>query len=134
MEEAESDHGSRREQESGSFVARHPIVTFTVLRLVLLLASAVLLWVLGARGILLIVLAFAVSAMLSFVLLRSPRAGTGEAIGSYFTRLNERIERSTRAEDESAGAEDSVNSGSVGEASPTVVRSPEEPTRSERND
>ncbi len=134
MEEAESDHGSRREHTSDSFVDRHPIVTFTVLRLVLLLASAVLLWVLGARGILLIVLAFAVSAMLSFVLLRSPRAGTGEAIGSYFTRLNERIERSTRAEDESAGVENHVEPGSVGETAPMVTRSPEEPTRSERHD
>ena len=85
---------------SRSFTQRHPFVVYTALRLGLLLVAAALCYVLGARGILLILLAFLISAILSFVLLVPQRDAVGQRTGAYFRRLNDRIEESKRAEDD----------------------------------
>ena len=82
-------------------------LAYTSARIVLLVVSAVLLYLAGARGLLLLVLAFAVSGVVSFVLLSRQRdvmsgaliarlkAGRRRA-GGFRTRLDE----GARAEDE----------------------------------
>ena len=58
------------------------VALYSLARLLLLLASAGVLWISGARGILLWVLAFVISGLLSLVLLRGLRARMSEAITS----------------------------------------------------
>ena len=83
-----------------TFTQRHPFVVYTALRLGLLLIAALICYVLGARGILLILLAFLISAIASFALLMPQRDAVGQRTGAYFRRLNDRIEESKRAEDD----------------------------------
>jgi Mn2+/Fe2+ NRAMP family transporter len=81
-------------------------LTYTSARIVLLVVSALLLYLAGARGFLLLVLAFLVSGIASFVLLSRQRDAMS---GALMTRLKNRPSRSggvrTRLE-EGARAED----------------------------
>jgi len=82
-------------------------LAYTSARIVLLVVSAVLLYLAGARGLLLLVLAFAVSGVVSFVLLSRQRdvmsgaliarlkAGRPRASG-----FRARLEEGARGEDE----------------------------------
>ena len=81
-------------------LARHPILVYTLLRLVLFLAVAFLLGAIGARGLLLLVLAFVVSGFLSLVLLDGPRSRFGATVGNYFSGINRRIDEAARSEDD----------------------------------
>ena len=82
-------------------------LAYTSARIVLLVVSAVLLYLAGARGLLLLVLAFAVSGIASFVLLSRQRDVMS---GALMTRLRKnrrprgpgfraRLEEGARAED-----------------------------------
>jgi TctA family transporter len=83
-------------------------LAYTSARIVLLVVSAVLLYLAGARGLLLLVLAFAVSGIASFVLLSRQRDVMS---GALMTRLKKnrrprgpgfraRLEEGARAEDQ----------------------------------
>jgi hypothetical protein len=79
-------------------------LTYTSARIVLLAVSALLLYLAGARGLLLLVLACAVSGIASFVLLSRQRDVMS---GALMTRLKNRgpglrgrLEDGARAEDE----------------------------------
>ena len=82
-------------------------LAYTSARIVLLVVSAVLLYLVGARGLLLLVLAFAVSGIVSFVLLSRQRDVMS---GALMARLKNRrprsggfrarLEEGARAEDE----------------------------------
>ncbi len=82
-------------------------LAYTSARIVLLVVSAVLLYLAGARGLLLLVLAFAVSGIVSFVLLSRQRDVMS---GALLARLKNgrartggfraRLEEGTRTEDE----------------------------------
>jgi Mn2+/Fe2+ NRAMP family transporter len=82
-------------------------LAYTSARLVLLVVSAVLLYLAGARGLLLLALAFVVSGIASFVLLSRQRDIMS---GALLTRmrngraraagLRTRLEEGARAEDE----------------------------------
>ena len=82
-------------------------LAYTSARIVLLVVSAVLLYLAGARGLLLLALAFVVSGILSFVLLSRQR---DQMSGALMTRLKSRrprgpglrarLEAGARAEDE----------------------------------
>jgi hypothetical protein len=65
-------------------------LAYTSARIVLLVVSAVLLYLAGARGLLLLVLAFAVSGIASFVLLSRQRDVMS---GALMTRLKSRRPR-----------------------------------------
>ena len=78
----------------------HPFLIYTLARIGLLLAVGVGCYLLGARSILLIVLAFVLSGLLSYVLLDRSRSQAGMRVGSYFARLNSRIDSSAKAEDD----------------------------------
>lgn len=81
-------------------------LAYTSARIVLLVVSAVLLYLAGARGLLLLVLAFAVSGIVSFVLLSRQRDVMS---GALMARLKSRrprgpgfrarLEEGARAED-----------------------------------
>jgi hypothetical protein len=87
-------------------------LAYTSARVLLLVVSAVVLYLVGARGLLLLALAFAVSGIASFVLLSRQRDIMS---GALLTRLSNgraraagfraRLEEGARAEDE-ARAED----------------------------
>ena len=82
-------------------------LAYTSARIVLLVVSVVLLYLAGARGLLLLALAFVVSGIASFVLLSRQRDAMS---GALMARLKNgrartggfraRIEEGTRAEDE----------------------------------
>ena len=82
-------------------------LAYTSARIVLLVVSAMLLYLAGARGLLLLLLAFVVSGIASFVLLSRQR---DKMSGALMTRLKisrprgrgfrARLEEGARAEDE----------------------------------
>jgi len=82
-------------------------LAYTSARILLLVVAAILLYLAGARGLLLIALAFVVSGIASFVLLSRQRDVMS---GALLARLKngraraagfrERLEEGTRAEDE----------------------------------
>ncbi len=82
-------------------------LAYTSARIVLLVVSAVLLYLVGARGLLLLALAFVVSGIASFVLLSRQRDSMS---GALMARLNgrrrrgpgsrARLEEGARAEDQ----------------------------------
>ena len=85
-------------------------LAYTSARLVLLVVSTILLYLAGARGLLLLALAFLVSGIASFVLLSRQR---GVMSGALLARLRNgrakaagfraRLEEGARAEDEDTG-------------------------------
>ncbi|MFA7267373.1 MAG: DUF4229 domain-containing protein [Candidatus Nanopelagicales bacterium] len=83
-----------------TFTQKHPVFVYTLLRFGLLLVAGAVCYLLGARDILLIVLAFFISAIVSFIVLAPQRDLVGQRTGSYFRRMNDRIEASKTAEDD----------------------------------
>lgn len=83
-----------------TFTQKHPVLVYTLLRFGLLLVAGAVCYLLGARDILLIVLAFFISAIVSFIVLAPQRDLVGQRTGSYFRRMNDRIEASKTAEDD----------------------------------
>jgi len=82
-------------------------LAYTSARLVLLVVSAVLLYLAGARGLLLLALAFVVSGIVSFVLLSRQRDVMSGALLARLrngraraTGFRARLEEGARAEDE----------------------------------
>jgi TctA family transporter len=87
-------------------------LAYTSARLVLLAVSAVLLYLAGARGLLLLALAFVVSGIASFVLLSRQRDVMSGALLARLRngraradRFRARLEEGARAEDEDEDAD-----------------------------
>jgi hypothetical protein len=83
-------------------------LAYTSARIVLLLVSVFLLYLAGARGLLLLALAFVVSGIASFVLLSRQRdVMSGALLGRLRNRrpggLRARLEEGARAEDDENG-------------------------------
>jgi O-antigen ligase len=84
-----------------------PFLKYTVLRLVLFVAALAVFALLGARGILAVLLAAVASVALSFVLLRGPREELSRAIAERAdpsrprrqSRVNRRLAEDDAAED-----------------------------------
>jgi hypothetical protein len=66
----------------------------------MLLAVGFVMYLFGMRGIVLAVVAFLVSGVLSLVLLNRQRDQLGQSVGGLFSRINARIDANTRKEDE----------------------------------
>jgi hypothetical protein len=77
---------------------------YTLARLAILLGAAGVLWVAGARGILLIVLAFFISMLVSYWALAGMREWLAAGVQARAERINDRIEAASRAEDDDAPA------------------------------
>jgi len=72
---------------------------YTGLRLLLLLAVGGLLYLTGARGFLLILLAFLLSGALSLVWLNKPRGEMSAGFGRLMGRMNDKIDEASAKED-----------------------------------
>ena len=88
---------------------------YTSARILLFVAATGLLYLIGARGLLLLALALVVSGFVSYVLLSKQRDAMSGALTSRLKNgrnraasLRSRLEEGTRAEDEDAGDEDTA--------------------------
>jgi hypothetical protein len=93
--EREDDPGPEAHTAGG-----HPVLVYTGLRLAILVAVGGVLYLLGARGLLLLVFAFLISGLIAMVALRRPREGAAYGITSSVRKVNERIDAASRAEDD----------------------------------
>ena len=82
------------------------VLAYTSARILLLVIAVVLLYVAGARGLLLLALAFLVSALLSFVLLSRQRDTVAGALSARLKKTAERASSFRARLDEGARAED----------------------------
>lgn len=85
--------------------------TYTAARFLLLVAVFGLLYVVGARGLLLVGMALVISGIVSFVVLSPLRDAMSGAITSRARSFRDRLEEGTRAEDGPAGAGEHASAG-----------------------
>jgi uncharacterized protein (DUF58 family) len=83
------------------------ILAYTSARILIFGCAVILLYVAGARGLLLLFLGLLISALASYILLNRQRQLIADKLngrlgkaGSRFTELRERLEEGTTAEDE----------------------------------
>jgi len=74
-------------------------LSYTILRLLLFVAALWVLYLAGARGFLLLVLAAAVSALISFVVLSRLRDRMSGSLTAVVTKFRDRLDEGTRSED-----------------------------------
>jgi membrane protein implicated in regulation of membrane protease activity len=74
-------------------------LSYTVLRLALFAVALGLLYLVGARGIVLLGVAALASAVLSYVILARRREAMADSISQRITNARERLNEGTRAED-----------------------------------
>lgn len=91
----------------------HPTLVYTLSRVLLFVAVFGVLYLLGARELVLIVLAFLISGAISLVLLSGQRDAMSSSVTGTFRRINERIEASSRAEDEDEGEDGEDEDGAL---------------------
>lgn len=72
---------------------------YTLMRLGFFAVALGVLYLVGARGIVLLVVAAVASAALSFVILARQREAMAGSISTRITRVRERLDEGTRAED-----------------------------------
>jgi hypothetical protein len=75
-------------------------LVYTGLRLLVFAVAVVLLWLAGARGLLLLALALLISGIASIVLLSRQRDALSSSMVTRWRSINERIDASARREDE----------------------------------
>jgi Mn2+/Fe2+ NRAMP family transporter len=75
-------------------------LAYTAARILLFAAVLGLLYLVGARGLLLVGLALAISGIVSFIVLSRQRDAMSGAISSRISHARERLDEGTRAEDE----------------------------------
>jgi hypothetical protein len=80
-------------------VRLHPAIAYSVSRILLFVVALWLLYLFGARGLLLIALAALASGLISFVLLSRQRDAMSAAVSERLRRVKERIDASAAAED-----------------------------------
>jgi Protein of unknown function (DUF4229) len=74
-------------------------IAYTSARLLLLVAALGVFYLIGARGLLLLVLAAAVSGLISFVVLSRQRDAMSGALFSRFREFRQRLDAGARSED-----------------------------------
>ncbi len=75
-------------------------LVYTGLRLAMFAVVLVLLWLVGARGLLLLALAVLVSGIISVVLLSGQRDALSSSLVTRWRSINDRLDASARREDE----------------------------------
>ena len=78
----------------------HATFVYTTSRILLFAVVLGLLYVVGARGLLLVGLAVLVSGIVSFIVLSRQRDAMAGAITSRISNFRERLDEGTRAEDD----------------------------------
>jgi hypothetical protein len=74
-------------------------MSYSVLRVLLFFAALFLLYLVGARGILLLILAALVSALISLVALSRLRDSMSGSLSARISRFQSRLDEGTRSED-----------------------------------
>jgi hypothetical protein len=77
-----------------------PTLAYTSARILLFLAAMGLLYLIGARGLLLVALALLISGVVSFVVLSRQRDAMSGALTSRLRGFRERLDEGARAEDD----------------------------------
>lgn len=75
------------------------VLTYTLARLALLAVVYGVGYLAGLRDLTLLVLAFLGSGLVSLVVLNHQRDALGSGVTNFFTRINDKIDASTRKED-----------------------------------
>lgn len=100
-------------------------LAYTSARILLLVVSLVVLYLCGARGILLLALAFIVSALLSYILLNQQRekiaAALNNRIGKATSKVTSKATEFKERLDEGAAAEDDANEAAASAESAKTV-------------
>lgn len=78
----------------------HPFLLYTVARVLVFLAVAGILYLFGARGLMLLLLAVIISGLVSFIVLSSLRDKVSERVAARMDASRERRERAAAAEDD----------------------------------
>jgi hypothetical protein len=78
----------------------HATFVYTTSRILLFAAVLGLLYLVGARGLLLVGLAVLISGVVSFIVLSRQRDAMAGAITSRISNFRERLDEGTRAEDD----------------------------------
>lgn len=81
-------------------MSRHPTLVYTTYRILLFAAALGVLYLLGARDLLLVVLAVLVSGLISFVVLAKQRDAMSAIVAARVQKVKNRIDASAAAEDD----------------------------------
>jgi hypothetical protein len=111
--------GADPEVGTGSVARQHPVFVYTLLRIAMLVVVGAVLYVVGVRGVWLILFAFLVSGVLSAFVLRTPREGAVIGFTSVYRGINDRIDASTRAEDADDDLDEPLDGRADGTSSAT---------------
>jgi hypothetical protein len=74
-------------------------LNYTFARIGLLVVAYGLGYLAGLRSIILIIAAFLGSSLISFFVLNKQRNAMGQGVNNYFSRINDKIDASTKKED-----------------------------------
>jgi hypothetical protein len=102
---------------AGPLARQHPVVVYTLLRLGMLAAVGAVLYLVGLRGVWLLLFAFLVSGVVSAFVLSRPREGAVLGITTAVRSVNARIDATARAEDDDLDDVDEQPAGSADEQS-----------------
>lgn len=95
------DTSDQPEKTSGSPTAVvHPFLLYTVARIAMFLAVAGVLYLMGARGLLLLLIAVVVSGLLSFIVLDRLRDAVSARVANRVDAARERRAQAAAAEDD----------------------------------
>jgi hypothetical protein len=75
-------------------------LAYTASRLLLFVAAIIILYLVGARGLLLVAIALVASGIVSLVLLSKQRDAMSGALSARITSFRRRLDEGTRAEDD----------------------------------
>jgi hypothetical protein len=89
------------EEESATDLAnQHPVLLYTTWRIAIFVVTLIVLYFVGLRDVWLLVLAFLVSGVISIFVLDRRRQQAVGGFTSLFSKMNDRIDASARAEDD----------------------------------
>ncbi len=91
---------------AGPLARQHPVVVYTLLRIGMLVAVGAVLYLVGLRGVWLLLFAFLISGVVSAFALSRPREGAALGISTAVKGVNARLDASARAEDEDDDLDD----------------------------
>ena len=92
--------GDGMDERGRGWLGRHPVLGYTVLRVLLFAGVALVLALVGARGLLLLALAILISGLVSFPLLSGRRDAMSAALTERSGRMRARLDRGAASEDE----------------------------------
>ncbi len=112
-----TEPGPAPEPGTAEVTAQHPVLTYTTWRIAIFVVTLVVLYLVGLRDVWLLVLAFLISGVVSIFVLNRRRQQAVGGFTSVFRRMNDRIDASTRAEDDDYVGYSAADSGKADDGS-----------------